>query len=313
MLRQKHHLIAKIMHSLLSICLLLCSLDALAQSHAPSEATNQPDAPTFTEGQDYKILTEPKIDFYIERPTTLHPEPLIDMKVYYFFNYMSQSSYKIQPLLPQWIKKLPKFVKFSQSPTLLTADDYPLAKLSFIADLAEFSRHPRSEVALFELVRSKKYDLNNRENVAHMVAKASLMGILPPALISGNDIKLDRENGLHATYIVQQQQIYQNIRLNLIQTDFSGRLALATKHQEKFHIQRAGTFIIGGMYETNLSMAGGSPERLLEIVDYLIVKLKTEALEQAMTIHQQRQDLLKPPGMRSYEAMPNHPRLPGFE
>jgi len=173
-----------------------------------------------------------------------NPQPVTtgkQVEVLEFFWYRCPHCFQLEPGLNTWLKNLPKDVQVRRVPAVFRDDWMPGAKLYYTLE----------QMGLLNRLHTKVFDAYHVENI----------NLNDPAVLGGWIAKqgVDRKKfeGIYNSFSIQSKATQ------------GARLATA------YAITGVPAFIIDGKYTTSVSMTG-SPARLFEVLDQLIVKARAE-------------------------------------
>jgi thiol:disulfide interchange protein DsbA len=173
-----------------------------------------------------------------------NPQPVATgskVEVLEFFWYRCPHCFQLEPELNAWLKTLPKDAQVRRIPAVFRDDWQPGAKLYYTLE----------QMDLLGKLHHKVFDAYHVENV----------NLNDPAVLGGWIAKqgVDRKKfeGIYNSFSIQSKATQ------------GARLATA------YAITGVPAFIIDGKYATSVSMTG-SPSRLFEVLDQLIVKARAE-------------------------------------
>lgn len=173
-----------------------------------------------------------------------NPQPVTtgkQVEVLEFFWYRCPHCFQLEPGLNSWLKTLPRDVQVRRVPAVFRDDWMPGAKLYYTLE----------QMGLLNRLHTKVFDAYHVENI----------NLNDPAVLGGWIAKqgVDRKKfeGIYNSFSIQSKATQ------------GARLATA------YAITGVPVFIIDGKYTTSVSMTG-SPARLFEVLDQLIVKARAE-------------------------------------
>jgi thiol:disulfide interchange protein DsbA len=173
-----------------------------------------------------------------------NPQPVATgskVEVLEFFWYRCPHCFQLEPALATWLKTLPKNAQVRRVPAVFRDDWLPGAKLYYTLE----------QMNLLGKLHHKAFDAYHVENV----------NLNDPAVLGGWIDKqgVDRKKfeGIYNSFSTQSKATQ------------GARLATA------YAISGVPAFVIDGKYATSVSMTG-SPARLFEVLDQLIVKARAE-------------------------------------
>jgi thiol:disulfide interchange protein DsbA len=173
-----------------------------------------------------------------------NPQPVAtgkQVEVLEFFWYRCPHCFQLEPGLNTWLKTLSRDVQVRRVPAVFRDDWMPGAKLYYTLE----------QMGLLDRLHTKVFDAYHVENI----------NLNDPAVLGGWVAKqgVDRKKfeGIYNSFSIQSKATQ------------GARLATA------YAITGVPVFIIDGKYTTSVSMTG-SPARLFEVLDQLIVKARAE-------------------------------------
>jgi len=173
-----------------------------------------------------------------------NPQPVTtgkQVEVLEFFWYRCPHCFQLEPGLNTWLKNLPKDVQVRRVPAVFRDDWMPGAKLYYT--LEQMGLLNRLHTKVFDAYHVENINLNDPAVLGDWIAK------------QGVDRK--KFEGIYNSFSTQSKATQ------------GARLATA------YAITGVPAFIIDGKYATSVSMTG-SPARLFEVLDQLIVKARAE-------------------------------------
>jgi thiol:disulfide interchange protein DsbA len=173
-----------------------------------------------------------------------NPQPVATgskVEVLEFFWYRCPHCFQLEPALNGWLKTLPKDAQVRRVPAVFRPDWMPGAKLYYTLE----------QMNLLGKLHDKAFDAYHVENI----------NLNDPAVLGGWIAKqgVDRKKfeGIYDSFSIQSKATQ------------GARLVTA------YAITGVPAFVIDGKYTTSVSMTG-SPERLFEVLDQLVVKARAE-------------------------------------
>lgn len=197
---------------LCALLLLLCSAAAFAN---------------LREGVDYRVLAQ--------------PQPVADAKtveVLEFFSYTCGHCYRLEPLLEQWEKTLPKDVSFRREQVVWQKNMEPMARL--FASLRSSNELARLHLPVFHAFMRDKKDLNQEAVLSQWLT----------------DNKVDANRFM---------QLYRSFSIN-------SDVARASKMTRDYQVEGTPMIVVGGRYAVNPA----EPQRVLQVTNELINKVRAE-------------------------------------
>lgn len=155
-----------------------------------------------------------------------------------FFSYGCPWCYKIEAPLNGWVSKMGQHLEFERIPVVFKPTWELYAKAYYTAKALALS--DKMDPLLFKAIQSDKMPLDSKQEMTHFfVAQGVDKEIAKSAFENSPTIDMRVQQGL-------------NLMAN-------------------YQINAVPAFVINNKYKTDLQMAG-SPERLLELLDYLARK-----------------------------------------
>jgi thiol:disulfide interchange protein DsbA len=170
-----------------------------------------------------------------------NPEPNLSLDkplVTEFFSYGCPGCYKIEPQLNQWLQQVGQTVRLNKVPVIFHAGWELYAKAYYTAKILALSN--KINPILFKAIQEDKKILNTQELMVDFL------------VMQGLDKEIIRSAFSNSS---------------TIDTYINNGTALMARYQ----ITGVPAFVINNKYKTDLKMAG-SPEHLLEVLDYLVRK-----------------------------------------
>lgn len=261
------------------------TLFAVALAWVPSASHAQaPTAkPPFQANIDYVQLKQPIPAVVVEPASKLHPEVAMRISVYEFFSYGCIWCYKLEPTVNTWLQKQPNTVEFVRSPVTYRRGWDLLAKLFYIGEGFEKNDKAAFHQTVFQAIHDKNLNLSTTDAAAKIIADFQLQQML-----KNPKFKNIADDKMMEKYRTEALQNF--TRVLMVNPVIDGALKEADTRSNNYKIHAVPTFIIGGMYETNIQMANGDANRLMAIIDYLIDTLsntiKTNAKRQQQMSYQ---------------------------
>lgn len=172
----------------------------------------------------------------------LKPHPPLDkhkVEVIEFFSYACPGCYALEPTLETWLITKPKYVSFDRIPVIYHLEWYPLAKAFYAAKTLHVMN--RITPALFAAGHQGQQDLTN------------------PAILS----LFFQKEGIRAEDFSNTYYFLPGIDSQVAQGDQLTR---------QYGITIIPTFVVNGMYQTDLRFAKGDANRLIQIINFLIAQ-----------------------------------------
>jgi len=180
-------------------------------------------------------------DYKILTPSNPVESKSSTIEVTEFFSYGCPACYKLEATLEKWIAQKPKDVVFKKVPVIFHQGWDVYAKAYYIVEA--FALEPKLTPKLFAAVQQENLNLTNQQALAQFLSQEGI-----------------------------NQQDFQNAYEN------SPTLAIKLKQAEElmkqYGIVEIPAFVINGRFYTNAAMVKGDPERLMQVMDFLINKAK---------------------------------------
>ncbi|WP_246067950.1 thiol:disulfide interchange protein DsbA/DsbL [Legionella geestiana] len=158
-----------------------------------------------------------------------------------FFSFGCPACYRLEPTLQQWVKAEGKKIRFVRTPVIFRPAWEVYARAWYASDTLGLSDAMAPK--LFAAVQDEKHPLeSNAEMIAFFV-----------------------ENGV-------QKDVAESAFTHSTAMDMA--LGQSVARMSAAHINAVPAIVVGNRYKTDLQMAK-SPERLLEVLDYLVKKAQT--------------------------------------
>lgn len=173
-----------------------------------------------------------------------NPQPVATgskVEVLEFFWYRCPHCFQLEPALNGWLKTLPKDAQVRRVPAVFRPDWMPGAKLYYT--LEQMNLLGKLHDKVFDAYHVENINLNDPAVLGDWIAK------------QGVDRK--KFEGIYDSFSTQSKATQ------------GARLATA------YAITGVPAFVIDGKYTTSVSMTG-SPTRLFEVLDQLVVKARAE-------------------------------------
>ena len=164
------------------------------------------------------------------------------IQVVEMFWYGCPHCFHFEPYLNRWLKTLPKNVKFERMPATLNPSWVILARAYYTEQALGVV--DKLHDTLFDAIHVKGRDLNSEQSLAAFFAR-------------------------HGVPAAKFRQAFDSFT---VATDLK-RAEIMT---QRYGISGVPSIIVDGKYRTNAELAGGSFDRLLKIVDFLIGKVSKE-------------------------------------
>ncbi len=156
-----------------------------------------------------------------------------------FFSYGCPWCFRLEPSLETWQKQQPAYVKLERVPVVFEKGWQHYARAYYIADSLGIEK--QLTPVLFKAVQKQGEYLQNDANMI--------------ALFTKNGVKQD-----------VAQSAFQSSPV------IDAKLSEGASLMQAYQVMAVPTFVVAGKYRTDLSMAKGNNQRLLQIVDFLVKK-----------------------------------------
>lgn len=173
-----------------------------------------------------------------------NPQPVATgskVEVLEFFWYRCPHCFQLEPALNGWLKTLPKDAQVRRVPAVFRPDWMPGAKLYYTLE----------QMNLLGKLHDKAFDAYHVENIN--LNEPAVLG----DWIAKQGVDRKKFEGIYDSFSTQSKATQ------------GARLVTA------YAITGVPAFVIDGKYTTSVSMTG-SPERLFEVLDQLVVKARAE-------------------------------------
>lgn len=158
-----------------------------------------------------------------------------------FFSFGCPACYRLEPTLQQWVKAQGPKIRFVRTPVIFRPAWEVYARAWYASDTLGLSQSLTPK--LFAAVQDEKHPIeNNAQMIAFFI-----------------------ENGV-------QKDVAESAFTHSTAIDMALRQSMA--RMSAAHINAVPAIVVGNRYKTDLQMAK-SPERLLEVLDYLVKKAQT--------------------------------------
>jgi len=156
-----------------------------------------------------------------------------------FFSYGCPACYHLEPILEEWLVQKSKTVEFKRVPVVFHSGWDVYAKAYYI--VSAMGLEAKLSPKLFAAVQEQNLNLTHKKALAAFLAQEG---------ISEQDFQNAYDNSLALT-------------LKLKQGD---------ELMKQYGIMEIPAFVVNGRFYTNAAMAKGDPQRLLQILDFLLHK-----------------------------------------
>ncbi|HEX7810785.1 MAG TPA: thiol:disulfide interchange protein DsbA/DsbL [Burkholderiales bacterium] len=163
------------------------------------------------------------------------------VEVIEFFHYGCGACYRFEPLLVQWLGRLPADVSFRRMPALRRMDWIPLTRLYFA--LEQTGELPRLHGQVYRDIHEKDLNLGNSTDAIAWAAEHGLNRAAFAAILESEQLSAEVQRARDATVA--------------------------------YGVRATPSMVIDGRYLTGTGMVG-SVEALLPVVDSLIAKARGE-------------------------------------
>lgn len=171
------------------------------------------------------------------------------IEVVELFYYGCPHCYRLEPLLGEWLADKPDDVEFIRMPAVLGPGWESLGKAYYTAEL--LGVNDKMHLALFEALHKDRKKISD---------EAALQAFFVEQGVSAEDFK----NTFNSFAV--------NVKLNN-----------AKQMTKRYAITGVPTVIINGKYSTSASQAGNN-EKVIKVMDYLIVQERPQAAAAATTV-----------------------------
>ncbi len=175
-------------------------------------------------------------DYRILSPAT---EQQANKKVIEFFNYGCPACFHLEPAVQQWLANKPKDVEFQRVPAVFHRGWESYAKAYYIIE--SLGLESRVGERLFAAIQTEQLDLSSSQALADFVAGQGV----------------DKQRWLSA---------FDGSPVIDIKLKQGGELL------QRFKILAVPSFVVNGRYYTDLRLAQGDTQRLIQLLDYLITQ-----------------------------------------
>ncbi len=194
------------------------------------------------------MVTGPALAEYlegVEYVAVANPQPVDTgdkIEVREVFMYSCPHCFHFEPTLNKWLKTLPPNAKFVRTPAIFRPTLEPQARAYYAFEA--LGATAKVHQAFFEAIHAHGQPMSDEDSI----------------------VKFAVEHGIKADDF---RRMYHSFSMDA-----------DLKHAERliaaFGIDSVPTLVVDGKYRTNGSMAGGSNEAMLQVVDYLIKKSAAE-------------------------------------
>ena len=191
-------------------------------------------------GKDYLLLPERTDE---EDANQSQDTEDSDIEVIEFFSYSCIYCYRFERSIKNWLRKKEDGVVFSREHILLQMDHIPLARAYYVAE--ELEVLPKIHNGLFRAIHEHGMDLR-REELLKRLFKSE----------AGVD--------------------YETFDEKYWSTETKEKIQDAAKKARDWRVNRTPQLVVGGKYLITAKTAGGKPEKMFKIVDFLTEKIRSE-------------------------------------
>jgi protein dithiol oxidoreductase (disulfide-forming) len=167
------------------------------------------------------------------------PKEVVEVKE--FFNYACPACYHFDPILEKWLAKKPAYVKFERIPIIFQPSWRSLAGAYYIAKMLGVEK--QMTPAIFKAIHVEGQDLSN------------------PKL----------QEAFFINHGVTQQEFESMASFS---PGIDAQLLRSDTLMRNYQIMAAPTLVVDDRYKVDPSLVGGDPTRFLQVVDYLIEKVR---------------------------------------
>jgi thiol:disulfide interchange protein DsbA len=178
------------------------------------------------------------IEYQLVKPAQLTSVPEDKIEVLELFWYGCPHCYSFEPILKKWLKNKPANVTFVRLPAVLNPGWEVHARAYYVAELLGVL--DKIHKPFFSAVQRNRTAMSSPENIATFFKK---YGVSKDKFM----------------------KVYKSFAVNT-------RIARARKQARRYGATSVPTIIINGKYRSNATIAGGSHEHLIEVMDHLVKK-----------------------------------------
>jgi len=160
-----------------------------------------------------------------------------------FFSFGCPACYRLNPVLDSWIQTKPSNVDFQRIPVIFESDWHLYARAYYVAK--NFGIQEKVAQTLFDGLHKDRLDLGTPERMADFFQKRF-------------DIKTKDFMNTYESPVIQTQ------------------LKNNQKITNDFMVFQIPGVVVDGKYKVDPSLAGNNPQRLIDILNFLIQKEKKE-------------------------------------
>lgn len=190
--------------------------------------------PLLTNAAEFELNRDYKLVLKPQPPSHQNTVEVVE-----FFSYACPGCYALEPTLESWLITKPKYVSFDRIPVIYHLEWYPLAKAYYTAKVLHVAN--RITPILFATAHQGQQDLTN------------------PATLS----LFFQKEGVKAEDFSNTYHFLPGIDSQVSQGD---------QLMRQYGITVIPTFVINGLYQTDLRFSKGDPHRLMQIINFLIAQ-----------------------------------------
>ena len=167
-----------------------------------------------------------------------------------FFNYGCGACYSLEPAMEKWLQEKPKDVVFTRTPVVFHSQWEIYAKTYYIIQALKLNDKLSSQIfaAVHDPELAKKYD--NLQTTKSME-------------------KFFVDHGVKAETFAAAYNYSPQIDANVKQ---------GMNRMQSYGIYSVPTIVVAGKYQTDLQLANGDKDRVIQILSYLIKKSQSEKI-----------------------------------
>lgn len=167
------------------------------------------------------------------------PDKPGSVSVVEFFSYGCPACYHFEPTLQAWLKTKPQNIEFSRVPVVFEPKWESFAKAYYTANALDVL--DKVTPAMFKAIHQDHLDISDPKNLQ----------------------KLFVNNGVSAADFDSAFNFSPAVDAQLVN---------GSSLMQRYKIMMIPTIVIGGKYMVNPRMAGGSAQRMIETINYLVTK-----------------------------------------
>ena len=188
---------------------------------------------------DFKVGRDYQVISHSQIVPKTGPKEVVEVKE--FFSYACPACYHFDPILEKWLAKKPAYVKFERIPIVFQPSWRILASAYYIAKMLGVEK--QLTPAIFKAIHVEGQNLSN------------------PKLQEDFFVK----HGVTQQEFESMASFSPGIDAQLLRSDTLMR---------DYQIMSAPTLVVDDRYKVDPSLVSGDPARFLQIVDYLIEKVR---------------------------------------